>query len=159
MSDYQDKVIQLSCKISASTGKELMYILPQLLRRLHNRNYQIVHGKQSLRKLNQQNREIQAIPITDADIKVLKKQLNRYSVDFSVLKEPDGTMQVYFKAQDVDRVYNALKHIVKNLNPDQSKRLSQTIAAAKAKAEQLNQVQEQKSSHRAHEQDKDTPKR
>ena len=104
MSEYQDKVIQLSCKISASTGKELIYILPQLLRRLHNRNYQIVHGEQSLKKLNLQNSEIQAIPITDEDIKNLKKQLNRYSVDFSVLKEPDGTMQVYFKAQDVDRV-------------------------------------------------------
>lgn len=120
--DDQDQLIRITCQATITSGKEVMRLMPQILSSLHHsllrvqgKEGKIVHGQQSIQNLNAQNRELTSIQISDEDIKALKEEFKSYSVDFSIFHDKSDQTHIFFKAQDVERVYAALSNIVKDV--------------------------------------------
>lgn len=128
-----------------------MRLMPQIfltVQRLQGKEGKIVHGRQSLHDLSAQNRELSSIQVADEDIKALKNEFKSYAVDFSVFHDKaDQSTHIFFKAQDVERVYAALTHVVKSMNKEQyrphAKKLDETIQQAKQRAEAYNKAHNQ----------------
>jgi len=91
--------------------------LKALIRQLIENKDKIQHGQQSLSKLNLQGKKLEQIELTGEDMKNLRRELNRYSVDFSVMQDrTSGNHTVFFKGQDIDRVYAGLQKCVQDFN-------------------------------------------
>ncbi len=132
-----------------------MRLMPQIFstvyhstQRLQGKEGKIVHGKQSLQNLSAQNRELSSIQVADEDIKALKNEFKSYAVDFSVFHDKaDQSTHIFFKAQDVERVYAAFTHVVKSMNKEQdrphAKKLDEAIQQAKQRAEAYNKAHSQ----------------
>lgn len=95
------------------------------------------HGKQSLKKLAQQNVQLSNIEITDNNIKAFEKVAKKYGIDFSLKRDKSVDPPryfVFFKARDVDVMTAAFREFTgKTLNktkkPSVRKKLQQAIAA------------------------------
>ena len=95
------------------------------------------HGKQSLKKLAQQNVQLSNIEITDNNIKAFEKVAKKYGIDFSLKRDKSVVPPryfVFFKARDVDVMTAAFREFTgKTLNktkkPSVRKKLQQAIAA------------------------------
>ncbi len=78
------------------------------------------HGKQSLKKLAQQNVQLSNIEITDNNIKAFEKVAKKYGIDFSLKRDKSVVPPryfVFFKARDVDVMTAAFQEITgKTLN-------------------------------------------
>ena len=94
------------------------------------------HGKQSLKKLAQQNVQLSNIEITDNNIKAFEKVAKKYGIDFSLKRDKsvDPPDISFLKARDVDVMTAAFREFTgKTLNktkkPSVRKKLQQAIAA------------------------------
>ena len=106
----------------------------------------VEHGEQSLKKLNLQNKQLDSVALSREDVRLFRRQLNRYRVDFAILKDKEsGLRTVYFKSQDVDRVYDGLEKCIKGLELDKEskKPIKEVIASALERAAQRAQQQKQ----------------
>ena len=55
--------------------------------------------------------QLEEIPVEEAELKKLKKELNRYGVKFSVMKDKEsGKYSVFFQAKDMKLMDKAFKH-------------------------------------------------
>ena len=106
MGEYGEKAI----KVTWWTSEISLRIFLELCRDVLADRDNPKHGEQSLKSLNTQGRQIESVEMAGEDMKAFRRELRRYAVDFSVTREGgDGPYQVYFKAQDVDRVYTGLR--------------------------------------------------
>jgi hypothetical protein len=83
-----------------------------------NRRNRVKHGKQSLRRLNLQNRGLANIDISKKNLKGFKRIARKYGVDFALRK--DSTLDppkwcLFFKAQDADLLTAALSEFTRKL--------------------------------------------
>lgn len=73
------------------------------------------HGQVALKNLVKQGRELMVIPVERDDLKSLKSQLKSYQVDFAVQEDAlTGDISVHVKAQDLARIEEALKGIIRS---------------------------------------------
>lgn len=104
-----------------------------------------VHGEQSLKDLNAQNRPLNHVEVNSQDVENIRRELNRYGVDFSVLQEKDGTFQLYFKAQDIDRVHQGMENCVKNFDRTAGRKpMEEQLGSAVREARERNAANEAK---------------
>ena len=55
--------------------------------------------------------QLEEIPVEEAELKEMKKELNRYGVKFSVMKDKEsGKYSVFFQAKDMKVMDKAFKH-------------------------------------------------
>lgn len=107
-------------------------------------------GEMSLKKLDAQGRQLESVEIPGEDVQRLRRQLKKYQVDFTVLRDREsGKYQLFFKSQDVDRVYKGLEQAVaewdrtagrkpaKELFAEAKREAAQRQAARKSRREQL----------------------
>lgn len=95
------------------------------------------HGKQSMKKLAQQNVQLSNIEITDNNIKAFEKVAKKYGIDFSLKRDKSVDPPryfVFFKARDVDVMTAAFREFTgKTLNktkkPSVRKKLQEAINA------------------------------
>lgn len=95
------------------------------------------HGKQSMKKLAQQNVQLSNIEITDNNIKAFEKVAKKYGIDFSLKRDKSVDPPryfVFFKARDVDVMTAAFREFTgKTLNkakkPSVRKKLQEAITA------------------------------
>ena len=69
-------------------------------------------GKQSVKKLVQQDKGVTNIEITDKNIKDFERIARKYGVDFALKKDKTGEIPkylVFFKARDADALTQAFK--------------------------------------------------
>lgn len=110
--------------------------LKALIRQLIENKDKIQHGQQSLSKLNLQGKKLEQIELTGEDMKNFRRELNRYSVDFSVMQDrTSGNHTVFFKGQDIDRVYAGLQKCVQDFNKGK-RPIKEVMRDAEEKAEQ-----------------------
>lgn len=103
--------IAVRVEISAArfASQSIFDILRLTVQAMQERNY----GQQSLADLNRQERQLASVDVNDKTLRLVKRQLNQYSVDFSVTKDKDtGHMYLWFKGQDVDRIQTALENCI-----------------------------------------------
>lgn len=111
-----DQAVQISVSAEQLTGEIVRAVLQRYIFRLRFPKENAVHGEQSLEDLNAQNRELKRELIDQENLEPIRRELKRYAVDFHVMKDPDGgPYQLFFKAQDVERVHEGLQRYVKDL--------------------------------------------
>jgi len=109
------KTLSLEVKAAKVTGKLLLTLLKKLMKeakklggleKLVNANGNEVKLKDMVKK-----GQLEEIPVEEAELKELKKELNRYGVKFSVMKDKEsGKYSVFFQAKDMKVMDKAFKH-------------------------------------------------
>ena len=109
------KTLNMEVKAAKVTGKLLLNLLKKLrkeaeklggLETLVNANGNEVKLKDMVKK-----GQLEEIPVEEAELKELKKELNRYGVKFSVMKDKEsGKYSVFFQAKDMKVMDKAFKH-------------------------------------------------
>lgn len=78
------------------------------------------HGQIALKNLVKQGKELMVIPVEREDLQTLKSQLKSYRVDFAIQEDAlTGDISVHVKAQDLARIEEALKGIIRSATRDQ----------------------------------------
>ena len=133
--DLQEQAVQVEWKAAKITAAALKGLIEQILA---NRK-KITHGEQSLKKLNLQGKKLESIELTGEDMQAFKRELNKYAVDFSIKKDTETqNYTVFFKGQDVDRVYKGLQKCVENFQKGSKKPIKEVMKEAEEKAAQRN---------------------
>lgn len=131
--DLQEQAVQVEWKAAKITAAALKGLIEKILA---NRE-KITHGEQSLKKLNLQGKKLESIELTGEDMQAFKRELNKYAVDFSIKKDTETqNYTVFFKGQDVDRVYKGLQKCVENFQKGSKKPIKEVMKEAEEKAAQ-----------------------
>lgn len=109
------KTLNMEVKAAKVTGKLLLNLLKKLMKeaeklggleKLVNANGNEVKLKDMVKK-----GQLEEIPVEESELKELKKELNRYGVKFSVMKDKEsGKYSVFFQAKDMKVMDKAFKH-------------------------------------------------
>ncbi|HFU6878194.1 TPA: PcfB family protein [Streptococcus agalactiae] len=109
------KTLNMEVKAGKVTAKLLLTLLKKLMKeaeklggleKLVNANGNEVKLKDMVKK-----GQLEEIPLEEAELKELKKELNRYGVKFSVMKDKgSGKYSVFFQAKDMKVMDKAFKH-------------------------------------------------
>ncbi|MCD0151759.1 PcfB family protein [Streptococcus agalactiae] len=108
------KTLNMEVKAGKVTAKLLLTLLKKLMKeaeklggleKLVNANGNEVKLKDMVKK-----GQLEEIPVEEADLKELKKELNRYGIKFSVMKDKEsGKYSVFFQAKDMKVMDKAFK--------------------------------------------------
>lgn len=109
------KTLNMEVRATKVTGKLILNLLKKLMKeaeklggleKLVNANGNEVKLKDMVKK-----GQLEEIPVEEAELKELKKELNRYGVKFSVMKDKEtGKYSVFFQAKDMKVMNKAFKH-------------------------------------------------
>ena len=109
------KTLNMEVKAGKVTAKLLLTLLKKLMKeaeklggleKLVNANGNEVKLKDMVKK-----GQLEEIPVEEAELKELKKELTRYGVKFSVMKDKEsGKYSVFFQAKDMKVMDKAFKH-------------------------------------------------
>ncbi|MGL5440764.1 MAG: PcfB family protein [Filifactoraceae bacterium] len=109
------KTLNMEVKAGKVTAKLLLTLLKRLMKeaeklggleKLVNANGNEVKLKDMVKK-----GQLEEIPVEEAELKELKKELNRYGVKFSVMKDKESDKySVFFQAKDMKVMDKAFKH-------------------------------------------------
>ena len=102
------KAGKVTAKLLLTLLKKLMKEAEKLggLEKLVNANGNEVKLKDMVKK-----GQLEEIPVEETELKELKKELNRYGVKFSVMKDKEsGKYSVFFQAKDMKVMDKAFKH-------------------------------------------------
>ena len=109
------KTLNMEVKAAKVTGKLVLNLLKKLMKeaeklggleKLVGANGNEVKLKDMVKK-----GQLEEIPVEATELKELKKELNRYGVKFSVMKDKEtGKYSVFFQAKDMKVMDKAFKH-------------------------------------------------
>ena len=109
------KTLNIEVRAAKVTGKLVWDLLKKLMKeaeklggleKLVNANGNEVKLKDMVKK-----GQLEEIPVEEAELKELKKELNRYGVKFSVMKDKESRKySVFFQAKDMKVMDKAFKH-------------------------------------------------
>lgn len=110
-----NRVVNIEINVLKATYQEIL----NNINKLHQRSKQygglgkLVNAEGSEVKLKDMVKkgQLEEIPVEEAELKELKKELNRYGVKFSVMKDKEsGKYSVFFQAKDMKVMDRAFKH-------------------------------------------------
>ena len=109
------KTLNMEVKAAKVTGKLLLTLLKKLMKEAEKLGglEKLVSSKGNEVKLKDMVKkgQLEEIPVEEAELKELKKELNRYGVKFSVMKDKEtGKFSVFFQAKDMKIMDKAFKH-------------------------------------------------
>ena len=113
--EIANKVVSIEINVLKATYQEIL----NNINKLHQRSKQygglgkLVNAEGSEVKLKDMVKkgQLEEIPVEEAELKELKKELNRYGVKFSVMKDKEsGKYSVFFQAKDMKVMDKAFKH-------------------------------------------------
>lgn len=105
----------MEVKAGKVTAKLLLTLLKKLMKEAEKLGglEKLVNSKGNEVKLKDMVKkgQLEEIPVEEAELKELKKELNRYGVKFSVMKDKEsGKYSVFFQAKDMKVMDKAFKH-------------------------------------------------
>ena len=105
----------MEVKAGKVTAKLLLTLLKKLMKEAEKLGglEKLVSSKGNEVKLKDMVKkgQLEEIPVEEAELKELKKELNRYGVKFSVMKDKEsGKYSVFFQAKDMKLMDKAFKH-------------------------------------------------
>ena len=109
------KTMNMEVRAAKVTGKLLLDLLKKLMKEAEKLGglEKLVNANGNEAKLKDMVKkgQLEEIPVEEAELKELKKELNRYGVKFSVMKDKEtGKYSVFFQAKDMKVMNKALKH-------------------------------------------------
>ena len=114
--EVSSKAINLEIRLAKLTAREIVKLLKKLLKEAEKMGgdldaYLKNKGNQVKLKDMVKKGQLEEIPVEEAELKELKKELNRYGVKFSVMKDKEsGKYSVFFQAKDMKVMDKAFKH-------------------------------------------------
>ncbi len=117
--EVNQKVVSLSIRTAKLTANVLAKAMRMFLDAQKNKSHQYAHGKQSLKKLMEQNAGATNIEVDSSNIKSFDRVARKYHIDYAVKK--DKTMDppkyfVFFKGRDQDAMTMAFKEFVASVD-------------------------------------------
>ncbi len=111
------KTLNMEVKAGKVTAKLLLTLLKKLMKEAEKLGglEKLVSSKGNEVKLKDMVKkgQLEEIPVEEAELKELKKELNRYGVKFSVMKDKEsGKYSVFFQAKDMKVMDKAFKHVL-----------------------------------------------
>jgi len=133
----EETAVRVEISAARFASQSILDILRLTVLAMQGRSY----GQQSLAELNRQNRQLASVDVNDRTLRLVKRQLNQYSVDFSVTKDKDsGRMYLWFKGQDVDRIQTAIENCIAARGKERPISLLQELSErAMQRTKELNQ--------------------
>lgn len=113
--EIANRVVNIEINVLKATYQEIL----NNINKLHQRSKQygglgkLVNAEGSEVKLKDMVKkgQLEEIPVEEAELKELKKELNRYGVKFSVMKDKEsGKYSVFFQTKDMKVMDKAFKH-------------------------------------------------
>ena len=109
------KTLNMEVKAAKVTGKLILNLLKKLMKEAEKIGglEKLVGSKGNEVKLKDMVKkgQLEEIPVEETELKELKKELNRYGVKFSVMKDKEsGKYSVFFQAKDMKVMDKAFKH-------------------------------------------------
>ena len=109
------KTLNMEVRAGKVTGKILLDLIRKLLKESEKIGglEKLVGSKGNEVKLKDMVKkgQLEEIPVEETEFKELKKELNRYGVKFSVMKDKEsGKYSVFFQAKDMKVMDKAFKH-------------------------------------------------
>ncbi|HEL1224963.1 PcfB family protein [Streptococcus equi subsp. zooepidemicus] len=113
--EIANRVVNIEINVLKATYQEIL----NNINKLHQRSKQygglgkLVNAEGSEVKLKDMVKkgQLEEIPVEEAELKEIKKELNRYGVKFSVMKDKEtGKYSVFFQAKDMKVMDKAFKH-------------------------------------------------
>lgn len=109
------KTLNMEVRAGKVTGKILLDLIRKLLKEAEKIGglEKLVGSKGNEVKLKDMVKkgQLEEIPVEETELKELKKELNRYGVKFSVMKDKEsGKYSVFFQAKDMKVMDKAFKH-------------------------------------------------
>ena len=109
------KTLSVEVRAGKVTGKILLDLIKKLLKESEKIGglEKLVGSKGNEVKLKDMVKkgQLEEIPVEETELKELKKELNRYGVKFSVMKDKEsGKYSVFFQAKDMKVMDKAFKH-------------------------------------------------
>lgn len=109
------KTLSVEVRAGKVTGKILLGLIRKLLKESEKIGglEKLVGSKGNEVKLKDMVKkgQLEEIPVEETELKELKKELNRYGVKFSVMKDKEsGKYSVFFQAKDMKVMDKAFKH-------------------------------------------------
>ena len=109
------KTLNMEVKAGKVTAKLLLTLLKKLMKEAEKLGglEKLVSSKGNEVKLKDMVKkgQLEEIPVEEAELKELKKELNRYGVKFSVMKDKEsGKYSVFFQAKDMKVMDKAFKY-------------------------------------------------
>lgn len=109
------KTLNMEVRAGKVTGKVLLDLIRKLLKESEKIGglEKLVGSKGNEVKLKDMVKkgQLEEIPVEETELKELKKELNRYGVKFSVMKDKEsGKYSVFFQAKDMKVMDKAFKH-------------------------------------------------
>ena len=115
------KTLNMEVRAGKVTGKILLDLIRKLLKESEKNGglEKLVGSKGNEVKLKDMAKkgQLEEIPVEETELKELKKELNRYGVKFSVMKDKEsGKYSVFFQAKDMKVMDKAFKHALSELS-------------------------------------------
>ena len=109
------KTLNMEMRASKVTGQIIVDLIRKLLKESEKIGglEKLVGSKGNEVKLKDMVKkgQLEEIPVEETELKELKKELNRYGVKFSVMKDKEsGKYSVFFQAKDMKVMDKAFKH-------------------------------------------------
>ena len=109
------KTLNMEVRAGKVTGKILLELIRKLLKESEKNGglEKLAGSKGNEVKLKDMVKkgQLEEIPVEETELKELKKELNRYGVKFSVMKDKEsGKYSVFFQAKDMKVMDKAFKH-------------------------------------------------
>ena len=109
------KTLNMEVRAGKVTGKILLDLIRKLLKESEKIGglEKLVGSKGNEVKLKDMVKkgQLEEIPVEGTELKELKKELNRYGVKFSIMKDKEsGKYSVFFQAKDMKVMDKAFKH-------------------------------------------------
>ena len=133
--ELDQQAVSVSIEGGQITAKLLYQVMKQLIKRHEtaaDRNGQI-----DIKKLDRQGKQLECVELPAGELRDIKKQLNQYGVDFAVLRDGKVKMSLYFKAQDVDRVYKGMQKCLNQRQQPKKKPIRMLLAKAIEKSKAM----------------------
>lgn len=160
--DVNSKAINLEIKVAQYSAKAISKAMKKIIedaaeKRQPLADYLSEKRKTNSRKLKDMVKkgQLENIDLQKGEVKELKNQLNRYGVNFSIMKNKEtGLYSVFFQAKDTKAVDLAFKKAIERYEKKENKRDSTREVLNKFKERVKNAVVKDKVKEKHHQQER-----
>ena len=155
--DVSSKAINMEIRIAKATAKEILKILKKLVQQAEKLggfdNLMKIEGSEVKLKDMVKKGQLEEINVKEEELKDLKKELNKYGVKFSVMKDKEtGTHSVFFQAKDTKVMDKAFQNVLSNLEKKEKNKESIRKTIEKFKEMAKNNITKDKVKNKQKEQ-------
>ena len=118
--EISNRVVNIEVNVLKATYQEILSQVKKLQQRSkqHGGLDKLIKAEGSEVKLKDMVKkgQLEEINVKDGELKELKKELNKYGVKFSVMKDKEtGTHSVFFQAKDTKVMNKAFQNVLSNI--------------------------------------------